>query len=89
VTGEIDSDARIDDDLLPAAVERIPGRDRHVGRARLPRLHLQAADDSPAVEQSIVASSLLPKVELLLLEIVDADDLADEVARAFDHGASQ
>jgi hypothetical protein len=38
------------------------------------------------VKESIVASSLLPQIELFLLEIVDTDGLADEVARTFAHG---
>lgn len=86
VGGEVDAHALVYDDLLPARVERIPGRNCHLARARLPRLQLQAADDSPAVKESIVASSLLPQIELFLLEIVDTDGLADEVARTFAHG---
>jgi hypothetical protein len=37
------------------------------------------------VEKSVVATRLLPVVELFLLEIVDADDLAEEVAWTLGH----
>jgi len=37
------------------------------------------------VKLSVVPARLLPVVELLLLEIVDADDLAEEVAWALAH----
>jgi hypothetical protein len=37
------------------------------------------------MEKSVVATRLLPVVELLLLEIVDADDLAEEVVRTLGH----
>ena len=36
-------------------------------------------------EKSVVVTRLLPVVELLLLEIVDADDLAEEVVRTLGH----
>jgi hypothetical protein len=39
------------------------------------------------MEKSVVATRLLPVVELLLLEIVDADDLAEEIARTLGHDA--
>jgi hypothetical protein len=50
-------------------------------------MHFEAADDSPTVEQSVVATRLLPVVELLLREVVDADDLAEEIAGSFAHDA--
>jgi len=37
------------------------------------------------MEKSVVATRLLQVVELLLLEIVDADDLAEKVARTLGH----
>jgi hypothetical protein len=62
-------------------VERVSGRDRHLSSSVGASAHLEAADDSPTMEKSVVATRLLPVVELLLLEIVDADDLAEEVVR--------
>jgi hypothetical protein len=37
------------------------------------------------MEKSVVATRLLPVVELLLLEIVDANGLAKEVVRTLGH----
>jgi hypothetical protein len=37
------------------------------------------------MEKSVVATRLLPVVKLLLLEIVDAEDLAEEVVRTLSH----
>ena len=58
---------------------------RHLSSAQRAGTHLEAADDSSTVEKSVVATRLLPVVELLLLEIVDADGLAEEVAWTLGH----
>jgi hypothetical protein len=66
-------------------VERVAGRDRHLPSSVRASANLEAADDSPTMEKSVVATRLLPVVELLLLEIVDAEDLAEEVVRTLSH----
>ena len=85
MSGEVDGDGRRDDDLLPVPVERIPGRDRHRFGSVSGVVHLEAVHDSPAMEKPVVATRRFPVIELLLLEVVDADDLAEEVARTLDH----
>ena len=81
VSGQIHGDGSRDDDLFPARVECVSGRDRQLPGSVCARTHLEAADDSPTVKETVVAARLLTMVELLLLEIVDTEDLADEVAR--------
>jgi hypothetical protein len=85
LSGEVDGDGPRDDDLLPLPVERISGRDRHLSSSLRALMHLEAVDDSPTMEKPVVATRLLTVIELLLLELVDANDLADEVARTLGH----
>ena len=71
--------------LLAAPVESVSRRDRHFAASVRARMHLEAAHDPPTVEQPVVAVGFLPMVELLQLEIIDADDLAAEVAWTLGH----